>query len=139
MAILPAKTPRKKKAAAQPPAPRGLFTPDEVDRLLVWLPKYMQLKRLHGKRFTRFWEPLWEEWFAAHPLKPLTREEILAGVDQGERRGERARMVQQVSLFIYLYHWPTNELTRLYFRKFASGLITIVARPEAQANVSCLI
>lgn len=90
----PTKKTRKKDTV---PVLRGTFTAEEVAKLMVWLPKYMQLKRLHGKKFTDFWEPLWEEWFGDFPLKPLTQEQISEGVDQGERKGERQRLVQQVS------------------------------------------
>lgn len=95
---LPARKSKKKKAAI--PVLRGTFTAEEVTKLLEWLPRYMQLKRLLGKKFTDFWEPLWEEWFAAFPLKPLTQEQILAGIDQGDRKGERLQMVKQVSKIV---------------------------------------
>lgn len=76
---------------------RGTFTAEEVARLLTWLPTYMQLKRANGRKFVGFWEPLWAEWFLNHPLPPLTNNEITAGVDQGERKGERTAKVQKVS------------------------------------------
>lgn len=76
---------------------RGIFTAEENALLELWLPKYLLLKRMHGKKFVAFWEPLYEQYFNEHPLPPLTPQEIASGVDQGERRGNRMLFIKQVS------------------------------------------
>lgn len=83
---------------------RGIFTTEEVTLLDLWLPRFLLLKRTHGKKFVGFWEPLFEAYFKAHPLPPLTPEEIASGIDQGNRKGGRMKLIKKVYqhiLFIY--------------------------------------
>lgn len=97
---MPSKTTKGKEKDGHTPSTqpaRGTFTADEVVTLKHWLPRYMQLKRAHGRKFVDFWEPLWEEFFKNHPLQTLTEEEIAGGIEQGDRKGERMTKVQQVS------------------------------------------
>lgn len=82
---------------------RGIFTAEEAALLELWLPKYLLLKRAHGKKFVGFWEPLFEEYFRVSPLPPLTPEEIASGIDQGDRKGERMAMIKKVCEPVSVY------------------------------------
>lgn len=95
---MPAKEKKKLSADGQSQTPplRGTFTAEEVARLQSWLPKYMQTKRLPGKKLLGFWEPMFSDWWANYILPTLTTEEFAAGVDQGDRKGERVGIIQKV-------------------------------------------
>ncbi|KAF7965908.1 hypothetical protein HWV62_40972 [Athelia sp. TMB] len=74
---------------------RGTFTAEEVTFLEAWLPKYLLITRVRGKKFPDFWGPLFHDYFISHPLPELTPEEFASGIDQGERIGERQAKVQK--------------------------------------------
>ncbi|KAF7976044.1 hypothetical protein HWV62_7950 [Athelia sp. TMB] len=70
------------------------LTTEEKATCLTHLPQYLQLTQVRGKKYDDFWIPLWQTFFAAHPLSPLTAEEIESGLDQGERKGERMQIIK---------------------------------------------
>lgn len=79
---------------------RGSFTLEELETLQQYLPAYLKLKRIHGKKYEGFWEPLWEYFFAKHALKPLTDAQIAAGVDVDKQR-EQVKKVSEITTVIY--------------------------------------
>lgn len=104
---------------------------------MTWLPRYMQQKRLKGRKFIGFWEPLWAEWFAKHPLPPLTAEEVAAGVDQGDRKGERRAKMQKVSEVVLYF---INDITHHSISECMTGLEIIAGIPLlAPADMPCWI
>lgn len=103
---------------------RGTFTAEEVAFLKNWLPRYMATKRLPGKKLLGFWEPMWENYWASHPLPPLTAEQLSSGVDQGDRQGERAGIIQKVSEIVAYF---AEVVTHLYVRKCVIGLVITAA------------
>lgn len=75
---------------------RGTFTAEEVALLECWLPQYLSIKRVPGKKFVDLWGRLLQDFFANHLLPDLTPKEIASGVDEGKRKGERQQTVQKV-------------------------------------------
>ena len=46
----------------------------------------MKLKKVHGKKYEAFWNPLWNEYFTKHALKPLTEADVAGGMDEAKQR-----------------------------------------------------
>lgn len=86
----------RKRRIAKVVVQRGIFSPAERAELENLLPGYRLCKRTPGKKWEGFWEPTWELMFGLFPLKPLTEEQIMQGVDQGDRAGERQALYKQV-------------------------------------------
>lgn len=96
--------PATSKNKEQKESTRSPFTPEQLAVLNDFLPLFLQAKRTAGRKLVGFWEPMHQALFAASPLKELTDEEIAQGVDQGERKGERAAKVKKVSGTIILFY-----------------------------------
>ncbi|KAF7982531.1 hypothetical protein HWV62_28154 [Athelia sp. TMB] len=94
---MPTKPPGKNKKAkpGTNQALRGTFTAEEVARLEGWLPQYLKIKRVPGKKFADFWGPLFQEYFTNHPMPTLTPEELARDVAQGIPAEGRQLTVQR--------------------------------------------